>query len=325
VRVGRNDSRRNLAPKVGRSAACVKSLTERCQSVAVIGDTKTPPTTLRFGTFEVDLECREIRKHGMRIRLEEKPFQVLEMLLQQAGHLVTRRALCERLWPDTFVAYEHCLNTAINKVRERLGDSAQNHRFVETIPRRGYRFVLPVEKAGIAASPAGRTMLLVLPFKDLAENPDPDRLSDGLTEELITQLGRLQPERLAVIARTTAMHYKQSDLSIGQIGRELNVSYVLEGSVRRASDRVRIAAQLSQVSDQTHVWAESYERLLGDVFAVQTEVAESVARLLAIELGLGDSAYSSENSSSPVSVLRGSSVEKVEEFSTVLPHLRSYR
>jgi TolB-like protein len=168
-------------------------------------------------------------------------------------------------------------------------------------------------------------MLLVLPFKDLAANPDPDRLSDGLTEELITQLGRLQPERLAVIARTTAMHYKQSDLSIGQIGRELNVSYVLEGSVRRASDRVRIAAHLSQVSDQTHVWAESYERLLGDVFAVQTEVAESVARLLAIELGLGDSTYSSENSSSPVSVLRGSSVEKVEEFSTVSPHLRSYR
>jgi len=325
VRVGRNDSRRNLARKVGRSAACVKSLTERCQSVAVMGDTKTPSTTLRFGTFEVDLECREIRKHGMRIRLEEKPFQVLEMLLQQAGHLVTRRALCEKLWPDTFVAYEHCLNTAINKVRERLGDSAQSHRFVETIPRRGYRFVLPVEKAGVAASPAGRTMLLVLPFKDLAGNPDPDRLSDGLTEELITQLGRLQPERLAVIARTTAMHYKQSDLSIGQIGRELNVSYVLEGSVRRASDRVRIAAQLSQVSDQTHVWAESYERLLGDVFAVQTEVAESVARLLAIELGLGDSAYSSESSSSPVSVLRGSSVEKVEEFSTVSPHLRSYR
>jgi TolB-like protein len=254
------------------------------QAVAM-SETKTPAMTLRFGAFEVNLGSREIRKHGIRVRLEEKPFQVLELLLEQAGHLVTRRALCEKLWPDTFVGYEHCLNTAINKVRDLLGDSAQNPRFVETIPRRGYRFVLPVERVTDRAWPAGRTMLLVLPFKNLAANPEHECFSDGLTEELITQLGRLQPERLGVIARTTAMHYKQSDSSIGQIGRELNVGYVLEGSVLRASERVRIAAQLSQVSDQTHVWGASYERLWGDVFAIQTEVAESVARSLARELG----------------------------------------
>ena len=275
-----------MAPCVARKTTCVMSAAER--HGAATSERKTSRSTLGFGSFEVDLEFREIRKHGMRVRLEEKPFQILELLLQQAGELVTRSALRERLWPDTFVGYEHCLNTAINKLRELLGDSAQSPRFIETVPRQGYRFVFPVEQFRGADPPAGeKIMLLVLPFRNLAGNPEDDRFSDGLTEELITRLGRLQPEQLGVIARRTALYYEQRGSSIDQMGRDLNVGHVLEGSVRRDGSRARIAAQLSQVSDQTQVWAESYERHVEDVFAIQTEVAESIVRSLAIEFSLG--------------------------------------
>src|SRR5438132_9907957 len=115
---------------------------------------------LRFGTFEVNLHSREVRKHGMRLRMEEKPFQILEMLLEGAGRVVTRRMLRERLWPDTCVGYEHGLNTAVNKLRDLLGDSARNPRFVETLPRLGYRFVAPVVIPGKPAAPESKRMLL---------------------------------------------------------------------------------------------------------------------------------------------------------------------
>ena len=276
----------NLSPHVARPTTSVMSPTERRGGAT--SETNVSGSTLRFGSFEVDLESREIRKHGMRIRLEEKPFQILELLLQQAGQLVTRRALRETLWPDTFVGYEHCLNTAISKLRELLGDSAQSPRFIETVPRRGYRFVLSMETfAGANSAAKKKMMLLVLPFRNLAGNPEDDRFSDGLREELITRLGRFEPEQLGVIARTTALYYGQKGSSIDQMGRELSVDHVLEGSVRRDGSRVRIAAQLIQVSDQTQVWAESYDRHLEDVFAVQSEVAESIARSLTIEFSLG--------------------------------------
>src|ERR1700682_1050074 len=122
---------------------------------------------VRFGTFEVNLHSRELRKRGMRIRLEEKPFRILEMLLERAGNVVTRRTLRERLWPDTYVGFEHGLNTAINKLRDLLGDSARSPRFVETLPRLGYRFIAPVVKPGKAAATEGKRMLLVLPFESL--------------------------------------------------------------------------------------------------------------------------------------------------------------
>jgi TolB-like protein len=294
------DSGASLSPHVARPTTCVMSPPER-RGVAT-GETNMSRSTLRFGSFEVDLESREIRKQGMRIRLEEKPFQILELLLQQAGQLVTRRALREKLWPETFVGYEHCLNTAINKLRELLGDSAQSSRFIETVPRRGYRFVLPVETFAGANSAAGKKMmLLVLPFRNLEANPEDDRFSNGLTEELITRLGRFEPEQLGVIARTTALYYEQRGSSIDQMGRDLSVDHVLEGSVRRDGSRVRIAAQLSQVSDQTQVWAESYERHLEDVFAIQIEVAESIARSLTIEFSLGRRTDDSETRCFPVS------------------------
>ena len=157
-----------------------------------------------FGSFEVNLHSRELRKLGMRIRLEEKPFRILEMLLHSAGQVVTRKQLCEKLWPDTYVAYEHGLNTAVNKLRDLLGDSARSPRFIETLPRLGYRFLAPVVSLSKSAA-AAKKMLLVLPFDNLSRESEHEYFADGLTEEMICQLGRLCPKRLGVIARTSAI------------------------------------------------------------------------------------------------------------------------
>jgi TolB-like protein/Tfp pilus assembly protein PilF len=242
------------------------------------------PHALRFGTFEVDLQSRELRKHGMRIRLEEKPFQILELLLERAGQVVTRKILREKLWPDTHVGYEHNLNTAINKLRELLGDSAQSPRFVETLPRLGYRFIAPVLKPSRAGSPNGKKMLAVLPLENLSGNSEEEYFADGLTEEMISHLGQLDPKRLGVIARTSAIQYKATKKSIGQIAEELKVDYVLESSVRREGQRVRITAQLIETQDQTHLWSASYDRHLGDVLSMQADVARQVGKALALEL-----------------------------------------
>src|SRR6266704_5359718 len=161
-----------------------------------MNDAQSVAPVVRFGTFEVNLNSREVRKHGMRIRLEEKPFQILELLLEHAGHVVTRRALREKLWPDTVVAYEHGLNTAVNKLRDLLGDCARSPRYVETLPRLGYRFIAPVEESGKDVATAGKRMLLVLPFESLCGDDEQEYFAEGLTEETISQLGRLNPKRL---------------------------------------------------------------------------------------------------------------------------------
>jgi TolB-like protein/Tfp pilus assembly protein PilF len=248
------------------------------------------PHAVRFGTFEVDLESRELRKQGMRIRLEEKPFQILELLLERPGQVITRRALREKLWPDTHVGYEHNLNTAVNKLRELLGDSAQSPRFIETLPRQGYRFIAPVHKPNHAGSPNAKKMLAVLPLEDLGGNASEEYFVDGLTEELISHLGQLDPKRLGVIARTSAIQYRATKKPIGQIAKELNVGYVLEGSVRREGQRVRITAQLIEAQDQTHLWSASYDRNLDDVLGMQADVARQVGKALACELLPEDSA-----------------------------------
>src|SRR5256884_6158440 len=185
-----------------------------------MNDAQSVAPVVRFGTFEVNFQSRELRKHGMRIRLEEKPFQILEMLLDRAGDVVTRSMLRERLWPDTYVAYEHGLNTAVNKLRDLLGDSARSPRFVETLPRLGYRFIAPVVKSGKAAAAAKR-MLLVLPFENLCGDCEQEYFVEGLTEEMISHLGQLNPKRLGVIARTSAVQYKTTKKSIGEIAAEL--------------------------------------------------------------------------------------------------------
>jgi TolB-like protein/lipoprotein NlpI len=239
----------------------------------------------RFGAYEVDLKSGELRKHGVKIRLQEQPFQVLVSLLQQPGQVITRDELQEKLWPsDTFVDFDHGLNAAIARLREALCDSAGSPRYIETLPRRGYRFLTAVEKLGSETAAEGRLMLAVLPFENLDGNPEQEYFADGMTEEMIAQLGRISPARLGLIARTSAMQYKHTRKTIGEISRELAVEYVLEGSVRRAGQNVRITAQLIRTTDQTHLWAESYDRTLDDVLAIQTDCAGRIARSLALEL-----------------------------------------
>jgi TolB-like protein/DNA-binding winged helix-turn-helix (wHTH) protein/Flp pilus assembly protein TadD len=236
---------------------------------------------VRFGAFAVDLQTGELRKHGVKVRLQQKPFQILATLLERPRELVTREELRKRLWPgDTFVDFEQSLATAVKKLRQALGDSPDHPRFIETLPRRGYRFIGIVD----AEPRAGRVILAVLPFENSSANPKQEYFSDGMTEEVIAQLGRLNPQRLGVIARASAMHYRDTDKGIDQIGRELGADYILKGRVRRVGDRVRVAAELIKVTDQTHLWAETYERDWADVLAIQGEVARRITHSLAVEL-----------------------------------------
>src|SRR5260370_424015 len=241
---------------------------------------------VRFGVFEADLESGDSRKHGLRIRLPQQGFQVLAVLLERPGSVVTRIELQERLWPGrTYVDFEHGLNKAVNRLRAALGDTASNPRFVETVSRRGYRLLVPVNcEPSLEIAAPHRKRLAVLPFENLSAEAGEEFFSDGLTEEMISELGRLCPSRLGIIARTSAMQYKHGCKRVDEIGKELNVDYILEGSVRRMQNRVRITIQLVHVADQTHLWAQSYDRELADLFQVQREVAQRVADSLAFEL-----------------------------------------
>jgi len=249
-----------------------------------MNDIQKAAPIIRFGIFELNPQTRELRKHGMRIRLEEKPFQILELLLEHSGHVVTRRTLREKLWPDTVVGYDHGLNTAVNKLRELLGDCAQSPRFVETLPRLGYRFIAPVIKPGRAGAFRERKMLAVLPFENLGGVPEHEYFADGLTGEMIAQLGGLNPKRLGVIARTSSNPYKETRKSIAQIAAELQVDYVVEGSVRQEGQDVRIIVQLIETQDQTHLWSAGYDRDLQCVLSMQAEVARQVGKALTLEL-----------------------------------------
>src|SRR5579863_8206839 len=166
-------------------------------------DARESSNAIKFGNFEVSLESHELRKHGMRVRVAEKPFQILQFLLERAGNVVTRKALKERLWPDTHVGFEHSLNTAVNTLRDLLGDSAQTPRFIETLPRVGYRFIAPLARHAYAKITASKRMLAVLPFESLNGVGEQEYFADGLTEEMISQLGQLDPRHLGVIARTS--------------------------------------------------------------------------------------------------------------------------
>jgi TolB-like protein/Tfp pilus assembly protein PilF len=244
--------------------------------------------TAHFADFELNFQAGELRQQGRKIRLQGQPVQILAMLLERPGELITREELRQKLWPaDRFVDFEHGLNAAVKRLRQALGDSAEHPRFVETLARRGYRFIATLDKTD--SSKAGdidqkKIRLAVLPFENLSPDPEQDYFSDGLTEEMISHLGPLNPQRLGVIARTSSMRYKGMHKGIDQIGQELNVDYILEGSVRRAGTRARITAQLIQVKDQTPLWADRYDRELSDIFAIQDEVAEKVGRSLALEL-----------------------------------------
>jgi TolB-like protein/Tfp pilus assembly protein PilF len=234
--------------------------------------------TIRFGAFELDLRARELRKQGVKIKLQEQPFHILAMLLESPGEVVTREHLRSKLWPaDTFVDFDHGLNKAINKLREALDDSADHPHFIETLARRGYKF-----RADLKGSPERIQSLLVLPLENLSHDPEQEYFADGLTEELISKLARISA--LRVLSRTTAMHFKGIRKPLPEIARELQIDGVVEGTVLRSGERVRISAQLIHAPTDTHLWADSYERDLRDVLALQSEVAQAITREVQVKL-----------------------------------------
>jgi len=247
---------------------------------------------LRFGSFELDVRSRELRTGTKSVRLQEQPFEILRMMLERPGHVVTRDELRDRLWPGgTFVDFEHSLNAAVKRLRAALGDDADNPRFIETLPRRGYRFIasIVVGTSGgteLAGAPP-RLRLAVLPFANLSDESGQEYFTDGLTEEMIAQLGQLCRGRIGVIARWSSMMFKGTTQRAWQIGQALRADYILEGGVRREGDRVRITARLIETSGETHLWAETYERHLTDCLSVQADVATRIAQSLALELAPG--------------------------------------
>ena len=282
---------------------------------------------VRFSVFELDFQGRVLRKHGMRIRCQGQPLQVLAALLEKPGVLVTREELRLRVWPeDTFVDFDHALNTAIKKLRSVLSDDADAPRYIETVPRRGYRFIGPIQppvqslavhpsltayadssppryqgalfiaalalvlvstaiyyfssrRFRVSANPpfSGTAMLAVLPFQNMTSDPAEDSFSDGLTEETTTRLVRLNSARLRVIARASAMKYKDAHKSAEEIARELHADYLLEGSIRREGPHVRITSQLVRAADQSHRWAQEYNFDSGDPLTLESQVAETIA------------------------------------------------
>ena len=309
---------------------------------------------VRFGAFELDLSAGELRSieapdPNNKVILREQVFQALRMFIEREGKIVTREEIKSRLWPnDTVVDFDQSINAAIKTLRRALGDSADDPRYIETLARRGYRLMLPIQYLGSAPETAlekdrqqreqsaaeirentarvqenvqrqmkphwwkaaaalasavilvaagyvswrhfrstslpQRVMLAVLPFENLTGDPNKEYLADGLTEETISQLGRLNPEQLGVIARTSVMGYKHKYERLDQIGRDLSVEYVLENSLRESGDHMHLTSQLIQVKDQTHLWSQDYDYPAKDILNVQDNVAKAVAREIRVRL-----------------------------------------
>ena len=301
--------------------------------------------------FELDLRGQTLTRAGRRVRLERIPMELLLLLVERRGELVTRQDIVDRIWgPGVFLDTDNSINGAIRKLRRAMKDDADQPRFIETVTGKGYRFIGPVvdrsaplephgtaepplaaepprtaeplaakapppkdlrrqrwatlfaatlvvaaalgvsalwPRPGRQSPPNGRVMLAVLPFDNLTGDSGQDYFSDGLTEEMISRLGNLAPEKLGVIARTSVIGYKRGQQTLDRLGRDLGVHYVLEGSVRRDAERVRITAQLIQVHDQAHVWARQYDRELSGVLAVQSEIAQAVASEIQVTLAGG--------------------------------------
>jgi len=306
----------------------------------------TPNSGVRFGTYEVSLQSGEVRKAGLKIRVQQQPMKLLETLLERPGEVVTREELRSRVWPnESFGDFDQALNIAIAKLRSALGDSAENPRFIETLPKRGYRFIADVSVAdadgrpkrptsGVedlpgkdpghklhdaalavepkrrlwplrriivafalvlslpilsvwlfrprGRAPTGIRSLAVLPLDNLSADPSQNYFADGMTDELITDLAQISA--LRVISRTSVMVYKGARKPLPQIARELNVDAVVEGTVLRSGDQVRITAQLIEASKDKHLWSQSYEGELRDTLALQNRVARAIADQIRINL-----------------------------------------
>jgi TolB-like protein/Tfp pilus assembly protein PilF len=245
----------------------------------------TEGSVVRFESFELDVRSRELTRGTKRVRLQEQPFEILRMMLERPGDVLTREELARRLWPNgTFVDFEHSLNAAVKRLRAALGDDADNPRFVETLPRRGYRFIAPL-LGSAAGAPPERVRLAVLPFSNLSADPAQEYFSDGLTDEMIAQLGRLGRGRIAVLARWSSMVFKGSVARAREIGDALRADYLLEGSVRHDGDRVRIIARLVETASETPLWTDTFDLQLSDcILSTQIEVAGRIATSLQLEL-----------------------------------------
>jgi len=336
-----------------------------------VSSSSQSPQGLRFGIFEIDLDARELRKNGLRVKLQDQPFKILATMARRAGKVIPREDLYSELSSHSSYDFKHGLNNAVQKIREVLGDSPENARFIETVPNRGYRFLPAVEaiykssnrdsnrisaaeglrsdvpivelKPALAAGPPlgfptakataigtgkrrrwvlwlaalvlliaaafvaylypllpsrprtnevlpslgssdGKVRIAVIPFVNMSGDPGQEYVADGMTEEMIAQLGHLNPQILGVIVRTPAMQLKPSHKDAPQIAQELKVNYLLEGSIRREGKRVRVTALLIQANDQTYIWAETYDRDLSSVLKMQSDIAHTIAGEIQIRL-----------------------------------------
>lgn len=236
---------------------------------------------MRIGEFELDPARYTLTRSGRAIKLERLPMELLIFLVEQRGRIVTRDEIVERLWgKGTFLDADNSINTAIRKLRTAFRDTPERSSFIRTVTGKGYLFVASVETPAhraMAPESKARIMLAVLPFENLSADPEQEYFADGLTEETICYLGQMDPARMGVIARTSSMAYKRTIRSVTQIGSELGVDFVLESSVRRQGADIRITSQLIRVDDQTHLWAERYDREATHVMGVQNEIGKAIA------------------------------------------------
>jgi TolB-like protein/DNA-binding winged helix-turn-helix (wHTH) protein/Tfp pilus assembly protein PilF len=296
---------------------------------------------VRFVDYQADLKTGELRKNGMKIRLSGQPFQILALLLERPGELITREELRAKLWPgEVFVDFDHSLNASVNKLREALCDSTNDAHFIETLPKRGYRFIAPVERqtaepqnsnahapdapappetpaprgwssrwisaavlfAGAAivllfgwsaahrairtssADTQSRLLIAVMPLENLSADSGQDFFVSGLTEEVITQLGQLNPEKIGVVRYRSPSAAGQSGTLLPELRQRAGLQYLLEGSVRRQAEQTRISVRLVRVADETTMWTESFDRNVGDVLALQSEIAQRIGRELQIRM-----------------------------------------
>jgi TolB-like protein/Flp pilus assembly protein TadD len=240
---------------------------------------------LQFGDFELDLDGCELTRRGRAVKLERIPMDLLLLLVARHDQLVTRADIADKLWGQgVFLDMDSSINTAVLKLRRVFKDDAQRPTFIKTVGGRGYRFITPISTAAMKQSPVERVMLAVLPFENLSADPEQDYFSDGLTEETICHLGRVTPELMGVIARTSSMAYKGTRKNISQIGQELRVDFVLESSVRREGKQVRITSQLIRVDDQTHVWAATFDSDATSLLRVQNDLSKAIAEQVRVKL-----------------------------------------
>src|SRR5947199_7038924 len=241
-------------------------------------DLRSARAPVRFGPFELDRDAEELSKHVITNRMQQQPLQIIEIILQHPGKVIAREELREKTWPsDTFVDFDHGINNAIKRLREALGDNTETPRYIVRLPRRGYRFIGKIERE----APRFRS-LAVLPLENLSRDPEQEYFAEGLTEALITTLAKIG--ELRVVSRTSAMVYKDARKPLREIARELEVDVIVEGTVLRAGDRVRITAQLIDPEKETHLWAESYQRHLRDVLHSHAALAQPIARQVQVKL-----------------------------------------